>query len=122
MLYGLVLLPVVGGSVIVPAALPFLPGRAFSTKGALVGGVLAVIAVSSLHAVLPLLVLIGVFLGVTAACSYLALIFTGSTPFTSPSGVEREMRAALPFQLGAGLLAVLLFVAQFVMQFLGVTV
>jgi hypothetical protein len=30
--------------------------------------------------------------------SYVAMNFTGSTPFTSPSGVEYEMRRALPLQ------------------------
>jgi hypothetical protein len=39
--YGLFLLAIVGGSVLVPLGLPFIPGRAFSTKGALVGAVLA---------------------------------------------------------------------------------
>ena len=116
MLYGLVLLPVVGGSVIVPAALPFVPGRAFSTKGALIGVVLAAVAVVVMRPVLPPLALGAVFFGVSAASSYLAMNFTGATPFTSPSGVEKEMRWALPFQLGAGLVVVLLFVAQLVLQ------
>jgi hypothetical protein len=31
--------------------------------------------------------------------------FTGATPFTSASGVEREMRRALPLQAGAAALA-----------------
>ena len=34
--------------------------------------------------------------------SYLAMNFTGSTPFTSPSGVEKEMKRYIPIQL-AGL-------------------
>jgi hypothetical protein len=33
--------------------------------------------------------------------SFLAMNFTGSTPFTSPSGVEREMRRAMPLQAAA---------------------
>ena len=33
-----------------------------------------------------------------AVGSYLAMNFTGSTPFTSPSGVEKEMRKAIPLQ------------------------
>jgi hypothetical protein len=31
--------------------------------------------------------------------SYLAMNFTGTTPFTSPSGVEKEMRRAIPLQI-----------------------
>jgi hypothetical protein len=32
--------------------------------------------------------------------------FTGSTPYTSPSGVEKEMRKAIPLQALAALIAV----------------
>jgi len=120
LLYGLLLVPIVGGSVIVLAALPFIPGRAFSTKGALVGGVLAALTLCVLRDTIPMLALLGIFFGATAACSYAALNFTGSTPFTSPSGVEREMPRALPLQLAGGLIAVFLFVAQLVLQLLGV--
>ena len=41
----------------------------------------------------------------TAAASFFAMQFTGATTFTSPSGVEWEMRRALPFQLGAVVVA-----------------
>ncbi len=37
--------------------------------------------------------------------SYLAMNFTGSTPFTSPSGVEKEMRKAIPLQAAVALIA-----------------
>ena len=37
--------------------------------------------------------------------SYLAMNFTGATPFTSPSGVEKEMRRAIPLQVAAMLVA-----------------
>jgi|GEM_PF-6567251 len=36
--------------------------------------------------------------------------FTGSTPYTSPSGVEKEMRRVLPLQAGAGLASVILWI------------
>jgi hypothetical protein len=32
--------------------------------------------------------------------------FTGSSPITSPSGVELEMRRALPFQVAAAAVAI----------------
>ena len=44
--------------------------------------------------------------GVPAVASYAAMNFTGSSPITSPSGVEREMRRALPFQVAGAALAV----------------
>lgn len=122
MLYGLLLVPMVAGAVVVPAALPFIPGRLFSTKGALVGGVLAAATVAGLRETLPTLALAGIFFGVTSVASYAAMNFTGSTPFTSPSGVEKEMRRALPWQLAGGIVAVFLFVAQFILNLLDVTV
>jgi hypothetical protein len=38
--------------------------------------------------------------------------FTGSTPFTSPSGVEYEMRRGIPTQIGAACLTVALWVGS----------
>ena len=45
-----------------------------------------------------------------AISSYLAMNFTGTTPFTSPSGVEKEMRRFIPIQLAALVVAVGLWV------------
>jgi acetyl-CoA decarbonylase/synthase complex subunit gamma len=36
-----------------------------------------------------------------AACSFLNLMFTGCTPYTSMSGVRRELRWAVPLQIVA---------------------
>jgi hypothetical protein len=36
--------------------------------------------------------------------------FTGSTPFTSPSGVEKEMRRAIPVQALMALVAIVAWV------------
>lgn len=40
-----------------------------------------------------------------ALSSYMAMHFTGATPYASPSGVEKEMRRGIPAQLGMGLAA-----------------
>jgi hypothetical protein len=96
--------------VVTPVLLPWIPGRAFSVKGGLAGGVLAACAVmwqrGSLHAPAALALL----LAMTAVSSFVAMNFTGATPFTSPSGVEKEMRRALPVQAGLTVLAGLLWV------------
>jgi phosphatidylserine synthase len=42
--------------------------------------------------------------------SYAAMNFTGATPFTSPSGVEKEMRRGIPVQGAAVLAALILWV------------
>jgi len=53
---------------------------------------------------------LALLLAMTAVSSFVAMNFTGATPFTSPSGVEKEMRRALPVQAGLALLAGLLWV------------
>jgi hypothetical protein len=45
----------------------------------------------------------------TTASSYLAMSFTGSTPYTSPTGVEKEMRVAIPVQAAAVLVATVIW-------------
>jgi len=100
-----ILVGVLAGVVLVPILLPWIPGRAFSLKGAILGAV----AVGTTLALTPgghsTAVNIQLFLSGTAAASFLAMQFTGSTTFTSPSGVEWEMRRALPFQVGAVVIA-----------------
>ncbi len=91
------------GCVLTPILLPWLPGRAFAGKGALLGSLLALVGVFALH--LPLLPATATLLALTAVSSYGAMNFTGSTPFTSPSGVEKEMRRAIPLQAAALLTA-----------------
>jgi hypothetical protein len=36
--------------------------------------------------------------------------FTGSTPYTSPSGVEKEMRKAIPFHALTGFASIVLWI------------
>jgi len=113
---GLTMLAVglVGGALVVPALLPWLPGRAFSAKGALVGAVLGGgIALGS--GARPLSVA-ALALGSAALASYVAMNFTGSTPFTSLSGVDREMRRWMPLQAGSAALSVVLWVAAFILK------
>ena len=45
---------------------------------------------------------LSLFLFSVTISSYLAMNFSGATPFTSPSGVEKEMKQYIPVQL-AGL-------------------
>ena len=94
---------VAAGSVLTPALLPFIPGRAFAWKGWLAG--LAVTA-GSLSASGKLkrgnrLLSAGHLLLFPALSSYLALNFTGASTYTSPSGVNKEMKTALPWIAGA---------------------
>ncbi|MFQ3620974.1 MAG: mercury methylation corrinoid protein HgcA [Spirochaetales bacterium] len=99
------------GVILFPLLLPFLPGRAFSVKGAVLGvvGVLAYYFISlggNLFSFSPELLtrFLPYLLLFPALVSFLALNFTGSTPYTSLSGVLKEMRIALPLQgISAGI-------------------
>jgi hypothetical protein len=99
-------LSLLGGGLITPVLLPWLPSRALSGKGATVGAALAAGAVVALRPRLSVTAAVSVLAGVPAATSYVAMNFTGSTPYTSPSGVQREMRRALPFQVAGAAVAV----------------
>ncbi len=96
---------VLAGAAVAPVLLPWIPGRAFALKGMLVGVVagLAVTAIFKSH--LIWIEAIALLLMSMVTSSYLAMNFTGSTPFTSPSGVEKEMRRAIPLQAAAALIA-----------------
>ncbi len=98
---------ILAGCVVVPFLLPWIPGRAFAFKGALAGlaaglAVVPAVAASPYVGMMSAAALVAL---ATAVSSYLAMNFTGTTPFTSPTGVEKEMRRAIPLQLGAVLLA-----------------
>jgi acetyl-CoA decarbonylase/synthase complex subunit gamma len=97
------LVAVFSGAVLAPLLLPVLPFRSFALKGAATGllataAVLALVpGAGDMHALLKA----AAFLIFPAASSYLALNFTGATPFTGQSGVEKEVRAALPVYYAA---------------------
>ncbi len=101
-----ILAGVLAGVVLVPILLPWIPGRAFSLKGAIVGTFVVGTTLALMPGVHSAAGAITLFLLGTTAASFLAMQFTGSTTFTSPSGVEWEMRRALPIQVSAVILAI----------------
>jgi hypothetical protein len=107
---------IVAGAVVTPLLLPWLPGRAFSTKG-LIPGVLAAAmllgARSAWWGQPPSAVETAAWLLlVTAAATYLAMNFTGASTYTSLSGVKKEMRVAVPLQLAAAVVGILLWIGS----------
>ena len=101
---------ILAGAVVTPVLLPWLPGRAFSVKGGLAGGVLAACAVTWERGAPDAPTALALLLAMTAVSSFVAMNFTGATPYTSPSGVEKEMRRALPAQAVLAVLAGVLWV------------
>lgn len=87
------------GGILVPLLLPWLPSRSFALKGAVAG--LPVVAGSLAAIPMGRIEGLGVGLLVTAITSYMALTFTGSTTFTTLSGVRLEVRRALPLIIAA---------------------
>jgi hypothetical protein len=99
---------VLAGSVLTPLLLPFVPGRAFTFKGWLLG---AAVTVAILHGA-------GVAAGMDpwligasyalfpGAAGLLAQQFTGASTITSLSGVRKEIRVSAWFLLAAGLVAI----------------
>ena len=102
---------VLAGTVLFPVLLPFIPTRDFSTKGFILGGVVALpfALVYGENATLPVwaraAAVIATFLIIPAVTAYLALNFTGSTTFTSRTGVRKEIFRYVPvmaLMAGAG--------------------
>ena len=122
-LYG-ILGAVFVGAVLTPILLPWVPGRAFSLKGGLLGLVWAVgflflngfpsapqfgwLKAAAYVLLLPTL------------SGFLTMNFTGSSTYTSLSGVDREMKVAVPVMLfSAGGALLLLLTGDFIRLFGG---
>lgn len=86
------------GAIATPLLLPWVPGRAFSMKGAEIGLLVGVCLFGFSGVASGYLESAAAVLLTLSFSSYLAMNFTGATPFTSPSGVEKEMRRAIPLQ------------------------
>lgn len=111
------LIATLAGAAASPLLLPWLPGRAFSLKGmwpGLLGACLLALAwldpAESLghHLEIAAWMLLTITLS-----SFLAMNFTGASTYTSLSGVIKEMRRAVPLQIGAGVLGLALWAASF---------
>ena len=100
------------GVVVGPLLLPWLPGRGFSVKGAVAGLVWSIVwYLLAGGSGWGKAATVAAFLALPAVSAFYTLNFTGCTPYTSRTGVRKEMRRALPAIGGAiavsGLLMVL---------------
>jgi hypothetical protein len=115
-----VIAAVLTGVVLFPILLPWIPTHNFSTKGFLLGILAALpFAISTLiqhpdwswyHRLGQALEFL---LAMPALSAFIALNFTGSTTFTSRSGVKREMFTYIPamaWTFGTGILLVIIFI------------
>ena len=99
------------GSIVLPA----MPGKAFSVKG-FWAGLLVVLLFGVVSPVFSFvnsnwLTMVSWLLVTPAIASFMVMNFTGTSTYTSLSGVRKEMRVAVPLQLAASVIAVVLWVA-----------
>ena len=118
---GLFLTAFLCGAILGPALLPWLPGRAFSLKGFWLGigpGLAAglwLLASMSPGSSSAWFGLAAWTLLLPVVTSFTMMNYTGSSTYTSLSGVRREMRRAVPLQAIGGILGVALWlVGRFV--------
>lgn len=111
-----ILTAILAGAVLTPVLLPWLPGRAFSIKGASAGLFAALLFVFfrwnegiTLAGGFELLAWL---LLIPALSAFLAMNFTGASTYTSLSGVKKEMRWGLPIQIGAGIVGFVLWLGS----------
>ncbi len=107
------LLAILLGGVLTPFLLPFLPGRAFALKGFFLSFPAAIFYLSlwdvgGTAKIGPFEKWAWVFL-IPAVSAYLAMNFTGASTYTSLSGVKKEMRWAVPAEIGAAAAGLLLW-------------
>jgi CO dehydrogenase/acetyl-CoA synthase delta subunit len=114
-----ILVAIISGAVLTPILLPLIPGRAFSLKGCTIGVVAAFVLLVMRNPDLAFwtgrLEALSLFLLIPALAAYLAMNFTGASTYTSLSGVKKEMRFAVPLEIGAGVAGVgLWLVSRFI--------
>lgn len=87
------------GCAITPALLPCIPFRRFSLKGFTIGIIVALIlAIIGLLGNTPGAIASWVLM-ISGLSAFMAMNFTGSSTFTSLSGVQKEMKFFLPIQI-----------------------
>ena len=114
------LVAVLTGNVLFPILLPWIPTHNFSTKGYLLGLLMALPFALSVLVRHPdwiwwkqIAQALEFLLAMPAVTAFVALNFTGSTTFTSRSGVKREMFAYIPamaWTFGTGILLAIVFI------------
>ena len=117
---------VLGGTVLFPMLLPYIPTKDFSTKGLILGLVIAIpFAVSfSTNPSLPgwanAAGAASALLIIPAVIAYFALNFTGCTTFTSRTGVKKEIFLYVPVMAMMAGTGVILGIALTISRLFGV--
>jgi len=104
------------GAVLTPILLPWLPGRAFSQKGLIMGLIITLFitlfGAFYLNIRQNYMNILAWFFLTPALSAYLAMNFTGASTYTSLSGVRKEMRWAVPLEIVGGVAGLTLWVGS----------
>lgn len=97
-----------GGIILAPLFLPWAPFRSFALKGAFWGTIVSVLLILFL----PVSLTEGIGLGLInlSIASFITMNFTGSSTYTSLSGVKKEMKWAIPFQITFAAVGLVIFI------------
>ena len=109
-----VLIGYISGIVLTPLFLPYLPFRSFALKGVFSGLIVSTILFFLKLLGDNLIENISWFLIITGVSSFLAMNFTGSSTYTSLSGVKKEMKISIPFQISVSAIGLILFVISLI--------
>lgn len=97
------------GTIVFPILLPILPFRMFSMKAAILGilwSVIVIIFSENFHFDNSIIISISNLLLLMSIISYLGMNFTGSTTFTSLSGVKKEIKLTVPVMVFSALIGI----------------
>jgi len=98
------------GIIITPLLLPYLPGRQFSLKGFISGLIVAFLLFLFNRTGNNIYEILAWFTIIPVVSSFMAMNFTGSSTYTSLSGVKKEMKVAVPLQIIFSIAGVILLV------------
>jgi len=121
-----VLAAVLAGTVLFPALLPFLPTKDFSTKGIILGALVALpfaVSIGTVSTLPPWATVIAVatpLIIIPAVVAYMALNFTGCTPYTSRTGVKKEIFRYVPVMVLLAVTGTAFLIVLGVSRFIGV--
>ena len=107
------LISILTGALLMPVLLPWIPFRAFSLKGLIIGTVTTVFFIATgIVSIEERYLIAAACVLFPALSSFIALQFTGATTFTGVSGVRRELKISLPFY-AAAIVVALVFIILF---------
>jgi hypothetical protein len=107
------LVAVLVGIILVPALLPYIPGRALAWKGWLLGLLWTLIYTIYLVPGTGWLQITAYYLTLPVIPAFIGMNFTGSTTYTSLSGVVKEMNYALPLIIVSAVLGTIALVIAY---------